>query len=132
MYSQALMGLTYSAANKFARGLTAPSDPHKERMILIMRNRNEQMNIRLTPEEINRIKEYSQRCGLSISGYIRMLINGYVPKETPPRNYDVLIHQMTVVYNELRKNNCDNASAELRRSLLILQAKTTVPERMME
>lgn len=95
-----------------------------------MRNRNEQMNIRLTADEINRIKEYSQRCGLSISGYIRMLINGYIPKETPPRNYAVLIRQMTVVYNELRKNNCDTAAAELRQTLLLLQAETTVPERM--
>lgn len=95
-----------------------------------MRNRNEQMNIRLTAEEIKRIKEYSQRCGLSISGYIRMLINGYVPKETPPRNYDVLIRQMTAVYNELRKNNCDTAAAELRHTILLLQAETTVPERM--
>lgn len=95
-----------------------------------MRNRNEQMNIRLTTEEINRIKEYSHLCGLSISGYIRMLINGYVPKETPPRNYEVLIRQMTIVYNELCKNNCDNAAEELKKCLLLLQAETTVPERM--
>lgn len=95
-----------------------------------MRNRNEQLNIRLTADEIEMVKAYSDRTGLSISGYIRMLINGYVPKETPPRNYDVLISQMTSVYNELRKDNCDIAALELRRTLLIMQADTTVPERM--
>ena len=95
-----------------------------------MRNRNEQMNIRLTADEIEMVKAYSDRTGLSISGYIRMLINGYVPKETPPREYDALIRQMTFVYNELRKNNCEAAAVELRRTLLLLQADTTVPERM--
>ena len=97
-----------------------------------MRNRNEQMNIRLTADEIEMARTYSDRCGLSISGYIRVLINGYVPKETPPREYDTLICQMTFVYNELRKNNCEVAAAELRRTLLLLQADTTVPERMAE
>jgi hypothetical protein len=97
-----------------------------------MRNRNDQMNIRLTTDEIEHIKNYSQRCGLSISGYIRMLINGYIPKETPSRNYDVLIRQMTTVYNELKKSNYDTWAAELRRTLLLLQAETTVPERMAE
>jgi len=95
-----------------------------------MRNRNEQMNIRLTADEIEMAKAYSDRCGLSISGYIRMLINGYVPKETPPREYDALIRQMTTMYNELRKNNCEDAAVELRRTLLLLQADTTVPERI--
>ena len=49
-----------------------------------MRYRCEQLNLRLTPEEKQRLKKAAARCGLTAAGYIRMLVAGYLPKETPP------------------------------------------------
>ncbi len=95
-----------------------------------MRNRNVQLNIRLTPAEYGQVKSNSNRANLSTSGYLRMLINGYVPKETPPIEYNKLMDKLNVMYSEFR-NGCYKTEASiLRQTLLQLQAELTLPERM--
>ena len=94
-----------------------------------MRNRHEQLNIRLNESEMALLDRYSARSGLSKSAYIRMLVNGYTPKETPPKEYNELIRLMSEVYSELRNQNSDAAAIQLQKAMLLLQAEVTLPER---
>lgn len=75
------------------------------------------------------LKRYSKNCKLTASGYIRMLINGYIPKETPPKEYDQLLRIMTEIHGELTRHNDREAANMLRKALLMLQAEVTLPER---
>jgi hypothetical protein len=95
-----------------------------------MRNRSVQLNIRLTPAEFEQVKRNSMRTHLSVSGYIRMLINGYVPKETPPIEYNKLMDTLNVIYSGLRNEGYKTEASVLRQTLLKLQAELTLPERM--
>jgi len=94
-----------------------------------MRNRNSQLNIRLTNAESNALDRYSKSTGLSKSGYIRMLINGYIPKETPPKEYEKTTQIMTDVLTNLIAGNQMNAAEALQKALLMLQAEVILPER---
>ena len=94
-----------------------------------MRNRNTQLNIRLTPVEHDKVIYNSKKANLSVSGYIRMLINGYVPKEVPSVEYEQLMKRLTEVYTKLSMENYD--TAELRQIILLLQASVTLPEKIM-
>lgn len=88
-----------------------------------MRNRTVQLNIRLTQSEYNRVIQNSRRANLTVSGYVRMLINGYVPKEAPPIEYHELMHQLTELAN---KNYAGNT--ELGKVILQLQEAVTQPQ----
>jgi len=94
-----------------------------------MRNRDSQLNIRLSQSEMDKLTRNARRSGLSKSNYIRMLVNGYVPKESPPIEYNQLIRAMTNVYSELKLQHSDEASKELQSAILKLQAALTLPER---
>jgi len=94
-----------------------------------MRNRNTQLNIRLSESEMDKLSRNARRSGLSKSNYIRMLVNGYVPKESPPVEYNELIRAMTDVYSELKLQYTDEAAKELQTAILQLQTAITLPER---
>lgn len=88
-----------------------------------------ELNIRLSQSEMDKLTRNAQRSGLSKSNYIRMLVNGYVPKESPPIEYNQLIRAMTDVYSELKLQHTDEAAKELQTAILQLQAALTLPER---
>ena len=94
-----------------------------------MRNRNNQLNIRLSQSEMDKLTRNARRSGLSKSNYIRMLVNGYVPKESPPIEYNQLIRAMTDVYGELKLQHTDGTAKELQTAILQLQTAITLPER---
>ena len=94
-----------------------------------MRNRKEQLNVRLTESESEILAHNAERSGLSKSGYIRMLVNGYVPRETPPREYGELMRLMTEIYAVLKEQNTDDVVVQLQQTILRLQAEATLPER---
>ena len=96
---------------------------------IITRNRNNQLNIRLSESEMDKLTRNARRSGLSKSNYIRMLVNGYVPKESPPIEYNQLIRAMTDVYSELKLQHTDEVAKELQTAILQLQAALTLPER---
>ena len=90
-----------------------------------MRNRTIQLNIRLTENEYDKVIRNSKKANLTVSGYIRMLIGGYVPKEAPPIEYHEIMRQLTELAN---KNYAGNT--ELREVILRLQQALTQPERI--
>ena len=94
-----------------------------------MRNRTNQLNIRLSQSEMDKLSRNARRSDLSKSNYIRMLVNGYVPKESPPLDYNQLIRAMTDVYSELKLQHTDEAAKELQTAIIQLQAALTLPER---
>ena len=119
----------YSAQIKDLQGAFCPLTPPKLKGESIMRNRNIQLNIRLTPAEQDKVFYNSRKTNLSVSGYIRMLINGYVPKESPPVEYEQLMKRLTEVYTKLTAGNYTSDAAELRQIILLLQAAITLPEK---
>lgn len=94
-----------------------------------MRNRKEQLNVRLTESESKVLAHNADRSGLSKSCYIRMLVNGYVPRETPPREYLELMKLMTEIYAVLKERSAGEAAGQLQQAILRLQAEATLPER---
>lgn len=59
-----------------------------------MRKRNSQLNIRLTKEELQRLKQNAAKANYSVSNYLRTLINGNAPRECPPIEYDRLMRYL--------------------------------------
>ncbi len=94
-----------------------------------MRYRCEQLNLRMTPEEKQHLHNAAARCGLTAAGYIRMLLAGYLPKETPPLEYHKLLQALYALQHRLDAND-PQAQELFRQTLLMLQQTVTVPERM--
>lgn len=44
-------------------------------------------NLRLTDSEVIRLRNNANACGMSQSGYLRSLLNGYKPKEKPSKEF---------------------------------------------
>ena len=61
------------------------------------------IKVRLSPEQLSRLNEKVQRVGISREKYLRLLIEGYEPKATPPLNYYSLMQQMRYVGLRLRE-----------------------------
>ena len=50
--------------------------------------------MRLYRDEMEKLEKKSRKCGLTKEGYIRMFINGYNPKETPPADYRDMMKEL--------------------------------------
>ena len=68
------------------------------------------LTIRLSPEDMALLKSRTAKTRLSQSGYLRMLIRGYVPKAYPPELYFEVLQKLNqaswtvtdpVIYREL-------------------------------
>ena len=68
------------------------------------------LTIRLSPEDMALLKSRTAKTRLSQSGYLRMLIRGYVPKAHPPGIYFEVLQKLNrasgtvtdpVIYREL-------------------------------
>jgi len=95
-----------------------------------MRKRTAQLNIRLTNEENTRLIHNAEKCSVSISAYVRMLLSGFQPKPAQPIEYDALICKLNTLYTELQRNGFRTEAVGLRQTLLQIQAELTVPERI--
>lgn len=96
---------------------------------IIMSNKEIQRNFRMTKEENDKLHRNAKKAKLSVSSYLRMLINGYVPKECPPLEYDELMAELNNIYDMLYSNP-QVATEKFRGLLLQIQADITMPERI--
>lgn len=103
--------------------------PIKREEKIIMLNKELQRNFRITKEEDIKLHRNAQKANLSVSSYLRMLINGYVPKACPHLAYDELMIQLNNIYDSLYTNP-QAATDEFRKILLQIQAEITLPERI--
>lgn len=57
---------------------------------MVKRKRTSVINLRVTPQEKDRIERFAKKCRLSVSEYLRQLANGYAPRELPTELIDDL------------------------------------------
>jgi len=82
-----------------------------------MRNRNIQIITRLNLKENERFKKLVKKSGLSQEAYIRQLINGLVPTDTPPPDYFAMMKELHYIGVNL------NQIAQKAHSLNVLDVK---------
>lgn len=69
-----------------------------------MRKREIHINVRATPKEKAQFERNAKKCGLTMSGYLRMLANGYNPKAVPPLEYRKIYDLLTDIYVDWRSD----------------------------
>jgi len=67
-----------------------------------MRKRTIQIHLRATEQERLHYQRNAQKCGLSLSEYLRKLANGHEPQALPPLEYGELLGLLTEMYDEFR------------------------------
>ena len=72
-----------------------------------MKEKTIQIHFRATEKERLIFQRNAQKCGMSLSAYMRMLARGYEPKTLPPMQYGELVTVLSDSYNlfRYRKNN---------------------------
>ena len=65
-----------------------------------MKNRNRIINTRVTSSEKAQIVRRAQKCGLSVSEYLRQRGMGYAPREESPEVYYSLCRKLDSVKND--------------------------------
>lgn len=68
-----------------------------------MRKRNIQVITRLNKVEHQHLKKLVKKSGLSQEAYLRHLINGVVPMETPPLDYFEMMKELHAIGNNLNQ-----------------------------
>lgn len=68
-----------------------------------MRNRNVHIQFWLNRKEAETLDKKVRRSGLSREAYLRQLVNGFVPKETPPADYYAFMRELHAVGNNLNQ-----------------------------
>lgn len=65
--------------------------------------RNIEIKVRLNREEIDLLNKKAKKCGISREGYIRMLMHGHIPKETPPMDYYGMMRELKRIGENLNQ-----------------------------
>lgn len=108
-----------------------------------MRRRNLRAQVWLNHSEAERLELCSNNSGLSRESYLRLLINGYKPKASPPLEYHSLICELNAIGNNLNQiaaqanatKHIDYTAFQyeanrLRRAVQDIQEAFTAPERV--
>lgn len=107
-----------------------------------MRKRGISIIVRLNAMEQENLVKQVKKSGLSQEGFIRSLINGYVPKELPPPDYFSMMRELHAIGNNLNqiaamanatghidKTVFQYEANRLRKAVQDIQAAVTLPER---
>ena len=57
-------------------------------------SRTERIALRLSPKELANLEQAAALSGMSKSNYLRMLIRGYLPRQTPPEPFQEAMRQL--------------------------------------
>ncbi|MCD1261349.1 plasmid mobilization relaxosome protein MobC [Paenibacillus athensensis] len=108
-----------------------------------MRRRPIRIQVWVNADENARLQASSKKSGLSQEGYIRSLINGYLPKTMPPPDYYAMMRQLYAIGNNLNQlaakahatGHLDRMmfqqeADQLRRAIQDIQQAVTSPERI--
>lgn len=68
-----------------------------------MRKRNNRVSVRFTDEELAFFKKLVERTGLSAEEYLRQIVKGIVPRDSPPADYYKMMRQLYHVGNALNQ-----------------------------
>ena len=107
-----------------------------------MRKRGIRVQVWLNEEENSKLHNSAKKTGLSQESYLRVLINGYIPKDRPPLDYYAMMRELHAIGSNLNQIAAKaNATGHidrtvfqyeanrLRRAMLDIQAAVTSPER---
>ncbi|WP_245625078.1 plasmid mobilization protein [Paenibacillus stellifer] len=109
--------------------------------VKMMRRRAVRIQVWVNNDENARLQASAKKSGLSQEGYIRSLINGYVPKAMPPPDYFALMRELHAIGNNLNQlaakahatGHLDRTAFQqeadhLRRAVQQIQQAVTAPE----
>ena len=82
-----------------------------------MRNRTEEINVRVYKTEKNTIRRKAKKCGMNMSEYLRSLGTGAAVREAPRRELMLAYQKLTTLY-ELAMRDFDEALTEIESLLL--------------
>ena len=60
-------------------------------------------NFRLSEIERGRLERNAKKCGLSMSAYVRQVINGYKPREAPSMDFYKMTRELKEIGNNLNQ-----------------------------
>lgn len=87
-------------------------------------------NLRLTDQEIIRLQRNSAACGMSQSGYLRSLLNGYKPKEKPSDEfYELLKRLYSLLYQMEESGKNTDISDKVYDLIFEIEKKYIKPDR---
>jgi len=66
-------------------------------------NKTQKISLRLSEVEYKKITRKAKSCGLTKSAYVRQLILGYTPKESPPVDYYSFTRELKEIGNNLNQ-----------------------------
>ena len=67
-----------------------------------MRNRTEEINVRVYKTEKNTIRRKAKKCGMNMSEYLRTLGTGTAVKEAPRRELMLAYQKLTTFHDTVR------------------------------
>ena len=65
--------------------------------------RQRKFDMRLNEKDFKLLERRARKCGLSKSAYIRQLLHGYKPRETPPADYHAVRRELCEIGNNLNQ-----------------------------
>lgn len=108
-----------------------------------MRMRNRTVLLRLTDDELSRLRALVARSGLSQEAYLRSLIAGLRPRDKPPPDYLAMMRELHAIGNNLNQiaaklhslgvldaSRYDEEACRLAAALARIAAAVSDPERM--
>ncbi len=108
-----------------------------------MRQRSIPIRIWLDEKEEHLLKTNAKKTGLSISGYLRSLLIGHVPRAQPSEDFFLLYRELNAVGNNLNQiaaranaigfinaHDFTNAAKEVQNMTLKIYQAVTRPERI--
>lgn len=78
-----------------------------------MKEKTIQIHFRATEKERIAFRRNAQKCGMSLSAYLRALANKYEPKSLPPIKYGEMIKVLSDSYNFFRYRKMDKAADDI-------------------
>ncbi len=93
-----------------------------------MKEKTVQIHFRATEKERMNFQRNAQKCGMSLSAYLRALANKHEPKSLPPIQYGELIKVLSDSYNLFRHCKMDKAADDIL-YLVKKLTETISPER---
>lgn len=78
-----------------------------------MKEKTVQIHFRATEKERRAFRHNAQKCGMSLSAYLRTLAIGHEPKALPPIQYSELVKVLSDSYNLFRVRKMDDAAERI-------------------
>ena len=94
-----------------------------------MKEKKNSIYVRVTEKEKVRIENKAQKCGLSVSEYLRKRALGYSPNALLPENFYEFTEKIGVLYEALGTLNSTELQTEVLKLLDEIYAKLLTPGR---